>query len=97
MKLVSEIQHFRQAHQSPLAAGVGEIFEIRLKPCKSGEGVRRFRSNPDSLKRFSGVGVRFTPTFTPTGVFFRELDRRRKSLSVQGFLGNNPTPAAHHP
>ena len=51
-----------------------ENFEIFLKPCKSGEGVRRFGSHQDAIRRISGVGVQFTPTFTPSSVFVRELD-----------------------
>ena len=51
------------------------------EPSRSGEGVRRFRSDLDYLRRFSGVGVRFTPTFTPSSVFVRELDGRGKSTA----------------
>ena len=52
-------------------------------PSEYGEGVRRVRSYTDSLRRFLGVGVRFTPTFTPSSVFFRELDGRGRSTAPE--------------
>ena len=60
------------------------------------EGVRRVRSYTDSLRPFSGVGVRITPTFTPPSISFRELDGRRKSLAPEQIWASN-LPQHHSP
>jgi len=72
-----------------------------VRRAQSGEGVRRFRSDLDYLRRFSGVGVRFTPTFTPSSVFFRELDGSGRSIAPERIwaitLPQHPSPRLRTP